>query len=83
MGNFRNPKREGLGNNQRSNVTRSEYRNPLNLSNSVDYEAMKKNGWVDQGLLIVSVDDPNIGWVEREMLRNIGNKLYGPRREPS
>lgn len=60
-------------------MEKTPYRNPLNLSNSIDYEAMKKNGWLDQGILIVSVDDDRIGWVERQMLLNVGEKLYGKR----
>lgn len=62
-------------------MDRSPYRNPLNLSNSVDYEATKRNGWLDQGILVVSVDDDRIGWVERQLIENVGNKLYGPRRK--
>ncbi len=60
---------------------RSPYRNPLDLSNSVDYEAMKKNGWLDQGILVISIDDDRIGWAEREILRQVGEKLYGKRRK--
>ena len=59
----------------------SPYRNPLDLSNSVDYEAMKKNGFHDQGILVVHLDDDRIGWVERQMLLNVGEKLYGKRRK--
>lgn len=62
-------------------MNRSPYRNPLDICNSVDYEAMKKNGWLDQGILVISVDDDRIGWVERQLVENIGNKLYGKRRE--
>lgn len=62
-------------------MNRSPYRNPLDLSNSVDYEAAKRNGWLDQGILVVSVDDDRIGWVERLLIENIGMKLYGKRRE--
>lgn len=58
-------------------MTRSEYRNPLNLSNSIDYEAMKRNGFHDQQILIVDINDDRIGWVEREVLRQVGEKIYG------
>jgi len=62
-------------------MNHSTYRNPLNLSNSVDHEEIKKNGWLDQGALFVKVDDPRLTWVETELVRNLGNKLYGPRRK--
>lgn len=58
-------------------MTRSSYRSPLNLSNSVDYDAIKKNGFHDQGLLVVDINDDRISWVEREVLRQVGEKLYG------
>lgn len=61
-------------------MNRSEYRNPLNLSNSVDYEAMKRNGFHDQGILIADINDDRIGWIERQMLINVGEKLYGKRK---
>lgn len=47
--------------------------------NSVDHDAMKRNGFHDQGILIVSIDDDRIGWDERQILINIGEKLFGKR----
>lgn len=61
-------------------MTHSLYRHPLNISNSVDYEAMKKSGFHDQGILVVDVNDDRIGWIERQMLVNVGEKLYGKRK---
>lgn len=52
-------------------------RSSLNISQTVDIAFMKKQAFHDQKILIVSLDDPKIGWDDRQMLTNIGNKLYG------
>lgn len=44
---------------------------------SVDYDAMKRNGFHDQGLLIVDINDKSLPWQDRELLRVIGERLYG------
>lgn len=44
-------------------------------------EHVKKNGWHDQKILVVSADDHRLTWPERELVRQIGEKLYGPREE--
>jgi hypothetical protein len=55
---------------------RSSYRSP----NTVDAEAIKRHGFRDQGIVVVSVDDPRLAWPEREILKQIGAKLYGERK---
>jgi hypothetical protein len=32
-----------------------------------------------QGVLAVSIDDERLSWPERELVRQLGEKLYGPR----
>ena len=44
-----------------------------------DPEQVKRDGWREQGLLAVSVDDERLSWPERELVRQLGEKLYGPR----
>lgn len=44
-----------------------------------DPEQVKREGWRDQGLLAVSMDDRRLTWPERELVRQLGEKLYGPR----
>ncbi len=44
-----------------------------------DPEAVKRDGWRDQGLLAVSLDDHRLTWPERELVRQIGDQLYGKR----
>ncbi len=57
------------------------FRNGMNLPNSVDYEAIKKNAFHDQSLLIINLDDPSLNWVERQMLSQVGEKFYGKRKK--
>jgi hypothetical protein len=40
-------------------------------------EEVKLEGWRKQGVLVVSPADPRLTWPERELVRQIGEKLYG------
>ena len=42
-------------------------------------EDVKRDGWREQGLLAISADDRRLTWPERELVRQLGEKLYGPR----
>ena len=44
-------------------------------------DEIKREGWREQGLLAVSVDDERLSWPERELVRQLGEKLYGTRNE--
>jgi hypothetical protein len=44
-----------------------------------DADRVKRDGWRDQGMLAVSIDDERLSWPERELVRQLGEKLYGPR----
>jgi hypothetical protein len=44
-------------------------------------EQIKQEGWCEHGLLAVSIDDQRLSWPERELIRQIGEKLYGIRRK--
>lgn len=44
-------------------------------------EEVKRDGWQEQGVLAVSVDDPRLTWPERELVEQLGTRLYGPRPE--
>ena len=35
----------------------------------IDAEAVKRDGWVKQGILVVSRDDTRLDWVQRESVR--------------
>ena len=40
-------------------------------------EEVKRDGWQEQGVLAVSVDDRRLTWPERELVEQLGTKLYG------
>lgn len=57
------------------------YRCPLGRlqPESMDVEAVKRRGWREQRLLVVSLEDDRLDWMERELIRRIGERLYGAR----
>ena len=48
-------------------------------SNRRDPEIIKREGWQDQGILVVSPADSRLTWPERELIKQLGEKLYGKR----
>ena len=40
-------------------------------------DQLKRDGWQDRHILVVSADDQRLTWPEREFIRQIGEKLYG------
>ena len=44
-----------------------------------DVDEEKRNGWNQLGILVVSKDDDRLGWAEKEMVKQLGEKLYGSR----
>jgi hypothetical protein len=49
--------------------------------NRASPEHVKRSGWHDQNILVVNADDHRLTWPERELVRQIGEKLYGRREE--
>ncbi|MDP2431810.1 MAG: hypothetical protein Q8O33_07245 [Pseudomonadota bacterium] len=58
------------------------YRSPLarHLPESTDLEAVKRDGWRGQHILVVAESDERLDFVEREFIRRIGERLYGGQR---
>jgi hypothetical protein len=44
-----------------------------------DPEQIKREGWREQGVLVVAEDDQRLTWPERELIKQLGAKLFGPR----
>jgi len=40
-------------------------------------EAAKREGWQTQRILVVAEHDARLDFLERELVRRIGNRLYG------
>ena len=46
-----------------------------------DPEAIKRQGWHEMGLLVVQVHDQRLTWPEQELVKQLGEKLYGVLRQ--
>jgi hypothetical protein len=44
-------------------------------------EEIKREGWREQKVLVVSETDPRLTWPERELVRQLGDRLYGYAKE--
>ena len=57
------------------------YRCPLGrpFPERPDPECIKRQGWHDQGILVISPQDERLDWLERQLLTQIAERLYGPR----
>ena len=40
-------------------------------------EATKRQGWREQHILVISHDDERLDFMERQLIRSIGERLYG------
>jgi len=41
-------------------------------------EEVRRDGWREQNMLAVCLDDQRLTWPERELVRQLGDRLYGP-----
>ncbi len=57
----------------------SPYRCPLIKFQPIpmDVEAVKRNGWREDQILVVAQSDERLDFMEREFIRRIGERLYG------
>ena len=44
-------------------------------------EPVKREGWREQGVLVIAENDHRLTWPERELIRQLGEKLYGDNRK--
>ena len=42
-----------------------------------DLEAVKRNGWREQHILVVNDTDERLNFMERQLVRAIGERLFG------
>jgi hypothetical protein len=49
----------------------------------LDVEAAKRAGWLQHGILVVAEQDSRLTGSEREIIRQVGEKLYDQRPEDS
>lgn len=46
-------------------------------------DCVRQEGWLEIGVLAVSIDDERLTWPERELVRQLGERLYGKRNPPA
>lgn len=58
------------------------YTSPLGRMQPVvtDLDAIKRSGWQDQHILVVCDADERLDFLERQLIRRIGDQLYGSAR---
>lgn len=54
----------------------SRYISPAGPDDAARLEALKRRAWRDEGVLMVRVDDPALTWPERELVRNLGRRMF-------
>ena len=55
-----------------------DYQSPLGRMQpkKMDIEKVKKDGWKNDGILVIKIDDDRLNWTEKELIKQIGNKIY-------
>lgn len=49
------------------------------IGSTVDYEAIKRNAFHDQGIAIIDLTDSRIPWQDRALLEVMCQRIYGKR----
>jgi hypothetical protein len=47
------------------------------VAEPMDMDAIKRDGWQQHQILVVALDDTRLGMIDREFVKQIGNRLYG------
>ncbi len=66
-----------MHNGYRSSLSRT----PSAPTNEDEMELMRRAAWKKQGVLNVSPSDHRLTWPEKELVKQLGEKLYGSIRE--
>ena len=63
-------------------IPQPHYRCPLGMLQPKvpDLNAIKEAGWREQHILVVNETDDRLDFIEREIVRRIGERLYGGKR---
>ena len=46
-----------------------------------DLEKIKRDGWREQRILVVSPDDPRLDWVQKKFVENLAKFLFGDKND--
>ncbi len=50
------------------------------VAEPLDKDAVKRDGWQKHQILVVALEDERLGMIDREFVRQIGERLYGSKR---
>lgn len=50
------------------------------IPNKPDIEKIKRDGWQEHGILVVSLNDDRLDMIDRELIQRLGKELYGERK---
>lgn len=50
------------------------------IPTQMDVEDVKRDDWTQHRILVISADDPRIGWIERQVIEQIAERLFRDRR---
>lgn len=70
------------GQQQGLNASDNSYRNHLKCNlgrlqpKKIDAEKLKREGWKNDKILVVKADDERLSWPEKELIKQIGDKIY-------
>ncbi len=42
----------------------------------IDAEKIKRDGWNNDGIFVIKIDDERLSWPEKEIIKQIGDKIY-------
>ena len=62
-----------------------KYQSPLSRlqPDKIDSEKIKKQGWKENQILVVNVNDERLTWPEEEVIKQIGNRIYNKKNQES
>ncbi len=49
----------------------------------IDAEKIKREAWGNDGILVIKADDERLSWPEKELIKQIGNKIYNNKKGDS
>lgn len=49
------------------------------IPESMDKEEVKRDGWNSHRILVVQADDSRLSWIERQIIEQLGKRLYAQR----
>lgn len=49
------------------------------VPSQMDVEEVKRDGFTQHGILVVSLDDTRLSWIEKQSIKQLGGRLYAKR----